>query len=203
MKFQWKVGAIYASALLLLIHSGSPWLVLSMNNALDLVGGWNPFHQSCKSFILESNENDHLSRYPTYIYWISYNIDSDVYVLSSRHVVEYLRYKLGIEPTPPSLEVKVLTAGPPEKSLLHILNATAFCNGGNGIPRTWVTCVLIRGISRTIVYSVSTYCVPGTLDLLLWSSQLHEEGLSTGETESDHQETCPDSHSYEGTEVLL
>ena len=118
-------------------HSGSPWLVLSMNNALDLLVGWNPFHQSCKSFILESNENDHLSRYPTYIYWICYNIASDVYVLSSRHVVEYLRYKLGIEPTPPSLEVEVLTAGPPEKSLLHILNATAFCNGGNGIPRTW------------------------------------------------------------------
>ena len=82
-------------------------------------------------------------------------------------MVVYLRSQLGIEPTPPSLEVEVLTTGPPEKSLLHILNATAFCNGGNGIPRTWVTCVLIRGISRTIVYSVSTYCVPGTLDLLL------------------------------------
>ena len=79
-------------------------------------------------------------------------------------MVVYLRSQLGIEPTPPSLEVEVLTTGPPEKSLLHILNATAFCNGGNGIPRTWVTCVLIRGISRTIVYSVSTYCVPGTLD---------------------------------------
>ena len=62
-------------------HSGSPWLVLSMNNALDLLVGWNPFHQSCKSFILESNENDHLCRYPTYIYWICYNIASDVYVL--------------------------------------------------------------------------------------------------------------------------
>ena len=27
-----------------------------------------------------------------------------------------------------------------------------------------MTCVLIRGIRRTIVYAVSTYCVPGTLD---------------------------------------
>ena len=61
----------------------------------------------------------------------------------------------------------------------------------------------MREISRTIVYAVSTYCVPGTLDLLLRSSQPHEEGLSAGETESGHEESCPDSHSYEGPEMLL